>query len=37
MTLITSTQPKPQPHLFAIPTVREIPRPTEPVAVAGQW
>lgn len=29
--------PKPQPHLFATPVVREIPRPVEPGWAPGTW
>ncbi len=29
--------PKPQPHFFQTPVVRETPRPTETISIAGTW
>jgi hypothetical protein len=39
MTPASSPQsdPKPQPHVFLMPTVEEMPRPVEPAGVAAQW
>lgn len=33
----SKSEPKPQPHVFLMPTVEEITRPVEPAWVTSQW